>query len=91
MRDYACNKGFRRDVYARGLLTVSGIEQRQMLGRMRFALGVRRAAVTYKFQSSLTTVEGKETVYNAIMDLLAEKIATYAEIAALPVVQTGGE
>jgi SAM-dependent methyltransferase len=91
LRDYVTNKSFRRDVYARGLLAVSGIEHRQLLGRMRFALAIPRAAVTYKFQTYFGGIEGKDILYDPIMDLLSEKNASFAEIAALPSLGSSGE
>jgi predicted O-methyltransferase YrrM len=91
LRDYVSNKGFRRDVYARGLTTMGGIEQRELLGRMRFVLAVPRSAANYKFQSLLGPAEGKDAVNNPIMDLLSEKIASFSEIAALPSLHSTGE
>ncbi|TXM67545.1 methyltransferase domain-containing protein [Methylobacterium sp. WL12] len=90
LRDYASNKQFRRDIYARGLTALTSPESRSLLGKMRFALAVPRNKVTFKFSGALGEIAGNEGVYGPVADLLSTRISSFAEIATLPAVEGAG-
>lgn len=83
-RDYAVNKRFRRDIYARGTGALTNTEHRRLLSGLRFALLVPRRNVTLKFGMPIGEVTGFEELYNPILDLLDQKIASFDELLALP-------
>src|SRR5262249_3247267 len=48
------------------------------------ALAVPRKSVSLQFPTPIGVLTGTEAVYNPILDLLSDRIATMAEISALP-------
>ena len=84
LRDYAGNKRFRRDIFARGLAALTSTEHRRMLSDLGFVLAVPRNRVVFKFAGPLTELIGKDEVYGPIVDRRAEKPATLDELVALP-------
>ncbi|WP_336488260.1 class I SAM-dependent methyltransferase [Methylobacterium nigriterrae] len=90
LRDVASNKQFRRDLFGRGVSSTTPPEQNAILGGMRFALAVPRSKVTFKIPSPVGDLDGNAEMYGAVADLLAEKMASLAEIIALPVFQKSG-
>lgn len=90
LRDIASNKQFRRDLYGRGTSTLTPAEHKAILGDMRFALAVPRAKVSFKIPSVIGDLDGNPEIYGAVADLLAEKTASFDEIAALPAFRQGG-
>ena len=84
LRDYAANKRFRRDVFARGSAALTAAEQRRLLSRTRFALAVPRARVTFQFAGPLEMLTGHEALYAPVVDILAERNAGFDELLALP-------
>jgi SAM-dependent methyltransferase len=84
IRDYASNKGFRRDLFVRGATSIGGTVLARMLGEARMALTTPRAAVSFKFQGPLGELTAQEDVYVPIADALAQAPRTVAELAALP-------
>jgi SAM-dependent methyltransferase len=84
LRDYASNKRFRRDVFARGAASLTGGEHRRMLSGLSFALAVPRDKVVFKFTGPLSELTGNEDFYRPVVDLLATKVATFDELMALP-------
>ncbi|WP_269715371.1 class I SAM-dependent methyltransferase [Caulobacter sp. NIBR2454] len=84
-KDFACNKMFRRDLYARGVNTMSGPEQAAILGGFRFVLTVPREAVKLTFAGPMGEANGAPAVYEPIVDRLMQGPATLPElVAALP-------
>ena len=84
IRDYAANKRFRRDIFARGLTPLTKTEHRRILERMRF-VGVRpREDFKFTFQGPLGELSGKEELYKPVADLVTQKPATLEELRALP-------
>jgi hypothetical protein len=51
---------------------------------MRFALAVPRRRMAFKFAGPVSELIGREDVYVPLADLLAQKIASYDELLALP-------
>lgn len=90
LRDIASNKKFRRDLFARGLASLTPAEHMDLLGRMRFILAVPRGQVVFKIPSPIGELDANVEIYGAVADLLAEKAASFAEIAALPVFAKAG-
>ncbi|WP_191970233.1 class I SAM-dependent methyltransferase [Methylobacterium planeticum] len=90
LRDIASNKQFRRDLFARGVGVLNPAEHNAILSTMCFALAVPRSQVSFKIPSPVGDLDGNAEIYGAVADLLADKTASFAEIAALPVFQQGG-
>jgi SAM-dependent methyltransferase len=84
LRDYAGNKRFRRDIFARGLAAITSAEHRRMLSDLSFALCVPRNRVAFKFLGPLMELIGRDDLYGPIVDRLAEKSATLDQLVALP-------
>ncbi len=84
MLDFAGNKRFRRDLYARGSAAMIATEHRRMLSEMSFALTVPRNRVTFKFAGPLMELTGHDALHGPLADLLAKKNATFDELLALP-------
>jgi SAM-dependent methyltransferase len=84
IRDYASNKRFRRDVFARGSATISAAEHRRVMSELRFALAVPRDSLSFKFMMPTGEVTGISAMFEPVADLLAGKIAGFDELLALP-------
>lgn len=84
IRDFASNKQFRRDMLMRGVSSIGAGEQGRLMGEMRVGLMVPRSAVSFKFTGPLGEVTGQEEVYAPIVDALAQRPHTLAELAKLP-------
>jgi SAM-dependent methyltransferase len=84
IRDYAANKRFRRDVFARGAATLTDGESRRILSELSFTLAVPRNRVTFKFMGPLAELTGRDDLYAPVVDLLSDKTATFDELLALP-------
>jgi predicted O-methyltransferase YrrM len=83
VRDYASNKRFRRDIFARGAAAMMSGEYRRMLSKLRFALIVPRDKVILTFDGPLMRLTGRQDLYDPIIDILAHKIAEFDELAAV--------
>jgi SAM-dependent methyltransferase len=83
LRDFAGNRGFRRDLFARGTAMLTTAEHRRLLSEMSFALAVPRSRVTFKFTGPLFELTGQDRFYTPVADLLADKIASFDELLAL--------
>jgi len=90
LRDFACNKQFRRDIYARGITDLNNIETLALLNGLKFTLAMPRSAVTLKLSTPLGEVDAKPEIYGAIADLLADRIVAFDEIATTPALQQAG-
>jgi hypothetical protein len=90
MRDYAANKRFRRDLFARGSAALTTAEHRRMLSELKFVLTVPRDKVSFKFAGPLMELTARTEMHTPIVDLLAGKIAGFDELlAAFPGNQAG--
>jgi SAM-dependent methyltransferase len=83
LRDFAGNRRFRRDLFARGTATLTTGEHRRLLSEMSFALAVPRSRVTFKFRGPLFELTGQGRFFAPVADLLADKIASFDELLAL--------
>jgi len=85
IRDFAANKRFRRDdLYARGNAALMAAEHRRILSDTRFALAVLPKTVSLKFAGPLMELTGREELHVPVLDLLAQKNASFDELLALP-------
>ena len=84
LRDYATNKVFRRDIFARGAVALSPAERRSLLGGFSFVLVVPREQVSFRFVTPTTELNGKEELYRPIADCLAAGAASFEALLALP-------
>jgi SAM-dependent methyltransferase len=84
LRDFASNKYFRRDVFARGATWFADGERRRRLSELRFALVVPRSRVVFKFLTPLNELAGKDDLYAPLADALAMKATSFGELLALP-------
>ena len=84
IRDFAANKRFRRDLYARGSAALTAAEHLHTLSGTTFALAVPRKSVMLKFAGPLMELTGLAELYRPLVDILAEKNASFADLLALP-------
>jgi hypothetical protein len=84
VRDIASNKRFRRDVFARGTAAMTEAEYHKILSGLRFTLAVPRKDVSFKFAIPMGEVTGIGEIHGPVADLLADKIASFDELLALP-------
>jgi trans-aconitate methyltransferase len=89
LRDYACNRRFRRDLFTRGLATLTATEHRKRLSELSFALIVPRKRVAYTFPGPLMQLSVKPEFYDPVYDRLTERPAGFDELTALPVYGDG--
>lgn len=80
LRDFAANKQFRRDVYARGAEPLAAEERRRAWGQLRFVLVVRRERVVFKFLGPLTELNGNPLLYAPLVDRLDQSAASFDEL-----------
>jgi SAM-dependent methyltransferase len=88
IRDYAMNKRFRRDIFARGRTPLTHAEHRAVLAQLKFVAVRPRDDFSFKFGGPLgNELNGVEDYYRPLADLLAERPTTIEEIRALPAFQ----
>lgn len=90
LRDFATNKQFRRDIFARGHTSLTPAESMAFVDKVQFALATPRNKLTFKIGTALGELEGRADLYGPVAELLATKIASFGEIAALPAFTTAG-
>ena len=73
LRDYASNKQFRRDIYARGVTRYTGAEMGRHMRQLGFYLTVARSAATTTIKTPIGEGKGDAILYPAIFDALAEQ------------------
>lgn len=71
VRDYLCNRQFRRDLYVKGPVRLSGSEQRERLLEFAFAPRVPVEAVELSVTGALGTAELDPALYRALLGVLA--------------------
>ena len=81
LRDFAANKQFRRDVYARGGAPLTAEERLRAWAQIRFVLVVPRDRVTFKFLGPLRELNGNPLLYAPLVDRLDQSAATFEELA----------
>ena len=81
VRDFMVNQQFRKDYWVKGPRRLSALEQAEMLRSQRVVLTVPRSDIPLKVTGSAGEVTLSESVYNPILDTLADhKVRSVAEI-----------
>ncbi len=87
-KDYMLNTCFRRDVFVRGARRMSQERQMQWLERVGIALTVVREYASLELKLPMIgTLTVPEKLFAPVLDALAERPRTLAELAALPALQ----
>jgi predicted O-methyltransferase YrrM len=84
LKDYMLNSMFRKDIFVRGARRMPTIRHAECLQQVGLMLLAPREHV--KLQMKLTAIEIKvrDEIYNPVLDALAERPHTLAELHALP-------
>ncbi|HEY4921830.1 MAG TPA: class I SAM-dependent methyltransferase [Xanthobacteraceae bacterium] len=90
VRDFAANRRFRRDLFARGVTELSPDQQRGLLSPLRFALAVSRSRMAFRFLGPVSELTLKPAFHGMVADLLASRDATFDELLALPAFAENG-
>jgi len=72
VRDFCINQQFRKDYWVKGPRRIAPIEQAEALRSQRILLAQPRADVALKVNGSLGEATMQETVYNPVLDVLAD-------------------
>jgi SAM-dependent methyltransferase len=72
VRDFIVNQQFRRDYWVKGGRRLSPLEQGEALRRLSVMLLTERSEITFTVQGSLGQREISPTVYNPVLDVLAD-------------------
>ncbi len=80
LRDYFLNTQFRRDLFGRGVQSLTGQEQSAQLQQMRFALTVPLGNVKLNHRFPVGEVSLQETVYQPICEVLASAPLTLGQL-----------
>ena len=84
MLDYASNKGFRRDIYQKGLAPLTLQEHLEAVKRIRLAPLKKDLAGEIKFKTPMGEATGRQDLYEPLIKSLGEGALTLGEIAARP-------
>ncbi|ABC24627.1 conserved hypothetical protein (plasmid) [Rhodospirillum rubrum ATCC 11170] len=82
LRDYIVNQQFRRDIFTRGALRLTPLEQIEGLRAQRLALIVPRATIPEKATFPIGTTDLKPEIYGPFFDRLDKGPITLADLAA---------
>jgi SAM-dependent methyltransferase len=83
LRDYMVNQQFRRDVFVKGAVPLSGLDARAAWNEQRFALSTRRVDVPLKAAGALGEADLQAAVYEPILDALASGPRSFRELTAI--------
>jgi len=84
MKDYFRNTGFRKDVFIRGARRMSPLRQAECLGEAALYLTRARNEVQLKLQLPFGEISALPELYDPVLDALAERPCTLAELRSLP-------
>ncbi|HVR68682.1 MAG TPA: class I SAM-dependent methyltransferase [Verrucomicrobiae bacterium] len=84
VQDFLINQRFRRDVYVKGLSTMSAAESRNKLRDMSVGLVKSPASVTYTAKCNAGEVKFDNELSRAIIEVLSKGAMTVGELAAQP-------
>lgn len=84
IKDYFLNTGFRKDIFVRGARRMSPARQRELLSQVSLALTTPRQSVSLKMKLGIGEVDGKPEIYNPLLDAVAARPQSIAELMALP-------
>jgi SAM-dependent methyltransferase len=83
-KDYFLNICFRMDVFVRGARRIPPLRQEEWLHRVGLALAVPRDKVRLKMKVPIGTIDLDKRLYGPLLDALAKRPHSLAELAALP-------
>lgn len=81
LRDFAANRQFRRDLFARGAQRLNAVQALERIGQLRFALARDRALCSPKIQVPLGEADLNRQLFEPIMDALSQGEKTASELA----------
>ncbi|MRX07760.1 methyltransferase domain-containing protein [Pseudoduganella sp. FT25W] len=84
LKDYLLNTAFRKDVFVRGAQRIGTQRQSDLLGQVGLTLTVPRADVSLKLKLPMGEADARPDIYNVVLDALAQRPHTLAELARLP-------
>lgn len=84
IRDYIINRQFRKDVFAKGYLALTSAELLQKWMNARFVLTKLRSEVPEKVKGALGEATLHASIYDPILDALANGPRTVQELFTLP-------
>lgn len=84
LKDYFLNTSFRKDVFVRGSRRIGAARQAELLGRVGLVMTVPRAKTTLKMKLALGEMDARADLYDPVLDALAERPHTLAELSKLP-------
>ncbi|SFU37193.1 class I SAM-dependent methyltransferase [Pseudoduganella namucuonensis] len=84
MKDYLLNTGFRKDVFVRGARRMTSLRQAECLGAATLHLTRPRGETTLKLKLTFGELEGVPGLYEPVLDALAQRPHSIAELRALP-------
>lgn len=71
-RDFIINQQFRRDIWVKGLRRMSSLEKQEKFLTKKFLLVVPRDSITLKVTGSQGEASMNESIYNPVLDALAD-------------------
>ncbi|MBL1210761.1 class I SAM-dependent methyltransferase [Geminocystis sp. GBBB08] len=86
VRDFYLNTQFRRDIFARGKLPMTPVQQSELIRNIRYALIVPRNTVKLQQSFAVGNVTLHLDIYNPICDVLAESSLTMEELHNHPAI-----
>ncbi|WP_353931548.1 class I SAM-dependent methyltransferase [Okeanomitos corallinicola TIOX110] len=84
MRDFLFNTRFRRDIYIKGPIKLSALEQVELLSNFRFALVVDPEDIEYEIDLVGRMIRLDEKIYQPLIASLAERPQTLRELMKQP-------
>lgn len=84
IRDFLFNSRFRRDLFIKGPIKLTGLEQVELLSKSRFALMVRPEDIEYEIELIDRQIKLDETIYKPLIAALAEGPQTLRELMKKP-------
>ncbi len=84
IKDFAVNRQFRRDLYVRGPVRLTGQQFVHELGAVRFALTIAPERATLTLTTSAGELKSNAPLVGPLLERLKEGSASFAELAALP-------
>src|SRR5262249_834522 len=84
VRDFAANRRFRRDLFAREAMELSADEHRRLLSELSFALAVPRDRRVFKVLGPVPELPLKPEFHGVVADRLAHGSAGFDELLGLP-------
>lgn len=84
LKDYFLNTSFRKDVFVRGAVRMSAARQAEWLERIGLVLTVPRSLASGEIKLAMGEWQGDAAPYEAVLDAIALRPHTLAELAAIP-------